>query len=126
MIPSLIFTLSLSALVQFALAYCRSLLIAYAKVEVSEHTLQLAGLIGEIFGPREFDRLMALVNQQESPGDDNTEIRVITLYHDLLKTARILVSPLGRNASDWFDSELSLCTHFAAVTLDRRFSTVTH
>jgi hypothetical protein len=125
MLPSLIFIFSIGALVQFAFAYCRSLLLAYAKVQVSEHTLQLAGLIGEIFRPHEFGRLMALVDMQVSPGDDGAEIRVITFYHELLRSARILVSPLGRGASTWFDRELSLCTHFAAVTLDRRLSVVT-
>lgn len=125
MLPSLIFIFSIGALVQFGLAYCRSLLLAYAKVEVSEHTLQLAGLIGEIFKPHEFSRLMALVDVQPSPGDDGAEIRAITFYRELLRSARILVAPLGRGASTWFDQELSLCTHFAAVTLDRRLSVVT-
>jgi len=125
MIPSLIFMFSVGALAQFALAYCRSLLLAYAKVEVSEHTLQLAGLIGEIFRPHEFARLMALIDMQESPGDDTFEIRTIKLYHDLLMSFRILLSPMGCCASIWLDRELSRCTHFAAVTLDRRLSAVT-
>jgi hypothetical protein len=105
-------------------AYCRTLLLAYAKVEVSEHTLQLAGLIGEIFRPHEFSRLMALVEMQASPGDDATEIIAITLYHGLLMSVRLLVSLLERSTSNCFDRELSHCTHFAAVTRGRRLAAV--
>jgi len=122
MIPALIFTFSLCALGQFALAYCQSLLLAYAKVEISEKTLQLIGANREVFEASDFNRLMVLARKEHNPADDVTEIRTIKLYQGFLQVVRFLVSPLGSGATGWFDGDLLRCTHFAAVTLDRRLS----
>ena len=119
MIASLIFILSLGALGQFGVAYCQTLLLAYNKVELSQRVREVAD-IGERLAPSDFDRLLQLVRLAPPLADDATEIRAVSIYFRLASAAGVLVSPLSRKASQWFENELAHCSHFAAVTLDRR------
>lgn len=119
MIASLVFLFSLGALGQFAIAYCRTLLLAYNKVELSQHVREVTG-IGEALAPSDFQRLLQLVRLAPPLGDDATEIRAVSIYFRLARVAGALVSPLSQKASLWFEQELKRCSYFAAVTLDRR------
>lgn len=91
MIPALLLLLSITALVQFSLAFCRSLLFTYSKVELSERVREVSGLSGETVEAGEFSRLMNLVFLAPDPGDDAMEIRSVTLYHTLVALARWFV-----------------------------------
>jgi hypothetical protein len=119
MIASLVFIFSLGALGQFAIAYCRTLLLAYNKVELSQHVREFTG-IGDSLAPSDFQRLLQFVRLAPPLADDATEIRVVSIYFRLARVAGALVSPLSRQASRWFEQELERCSYFAAVTLDRR------
>lgn len=92
MIPALLLLLSLATLVQFSLAFCRSLLLTYSKVELSERVREVTGLSGETVEADEFSRLMNLVFLAPEPGDDAMEIRSVTLYYTLVVVARWFVS----------------------------------
>lgn len=122
MIASLVFIFSLGALGQFAVAYCRTLLLAYNKVELSARVREVTG-IGETVAASDFDRLLQLVRLAPPLADDATEIRAVKVYHGLACVARVLASPVSRQASQWIQGELERCSYFAAVTLDRRLAT---
>jgi hypothetical protein len=115
-----ILILSGGALAQFLLAYCRALLLTYAKVGLSPRALDLTGLAGETWEPREFDRVMGLARLAPNPRDDAGEIRTITAYCRVMRIAGSLLAPFSRTAREWIRQELSRCTYFAVVTLDRR------
>jgi hypothetical protein len=119
MIASLVFLFSLGALAQFAIAYCRTLLLAYNKVELSQRVREVTG-IGDTLAPSDFQRLLQLVRLAPPLADDATEIRAVSIYFRLAHMAGALLSPLSHQASHWFESELARCSYFAAVTLDRR------
>jgi hypothetical protein len=119
MIASFVFLFSLGALVQFAIAYCRTLLLAYNKVELSQRVREVTG-IGDTLAPSDFQRLLQFVRQAPPLADDATEIRAVSIYFRLARVAGALASPLSRQASLWFKNELARCSYFAAVTLDRR------
>jgi len=121
MIASLVFIFCLCALGQFAVAYCRTLLLAYNKVELSTRVREVAG-VSESVAASDFDRLLQLVRLAPPLADDSAEIRAVRMYHWLASIAAALVSPFSREASDWFQAELERCSHFAAVTLDRRLA----
>lgn len=122
MIPSLIFVLSLGALAQFAISYCRTLLLHSSEIVVSTRLQEVAG-VAENCSPSDFDRIVQLIRFAPQMQDDAGRMRAISVYYRLTRVASALVSPLSREASNWFDGELSRCAHFAAVTLDRRLAT---
>ena len=58
---AIIFVISLAMLAQFFVAYCCSLLAAYAKIEVSAQAFRMAGLGSGDARAEEFHRLFQLV-----------------------------------------------------------------
>jgi|HubBroStandDraft_6_1064221.scaffolds.fasta_scaffold05812_2 hypothetical protein len=120
MIAACILVMSVGAMLQFALAYCRTLLVAYSKVELSPLTLQVAKLSSESFEPDEFYRVMCLARMAQPNRDDAAEIHSISAYYRLVEFIGYIVAPFSRTARAWIRQELSRCTYFAAVTLDRR------
>ena len=106
-------------LAQFFVAYCRSLLTAYAKVELSVQACRMAGLGSGDAQADEFHRLFQLVRLCPDPGDDGLELSAVHAYYGLLS---MLQAPLflAPAAATWVDRERAACAHFAAVALDRR------
>ena len=115
-----ILILALGGLLQFSVAYCRSLLIAYGKVEISERTRELAGIGGDRIEPEGFGRLMAFVRMAPDPGDDSMDIQIVKMYFRVMNFARSVTAPISARMARWTEGELSSCAYFAAVTLDRR------
>lgn len=122
MISILILVFTLGALGQFFVAYCRTLLLTYEKVEITQRTRDVTGLAGNAVPPNEFARLMQLLRVAPDPGDDATEIAAVSVYFHVMNVVGSLVSPLSQSSSRWIDRELSRCAYFAAITLDRRLA----
>jgi hypothetical protein len=109
-----------AALMQFSVAYCRTLLMTYEKVELSTKAREVIGLNGVAIEPNAFHRLMVIVRLAPDPGDDGMEIRTVGLYYQIARLAGWLASPLSNRVSTWFEKELERYSYFAAVALDRR------
>lgn len=124
MIASLVLMFSVGALGQFAVAYCRTLLLAYNKVELSARVREVTG-IGQAVAASDFDRLLQLVRLAPSLADDASEMRTVRVYHGVASLANAILSPLSKSVSQWIQGELESCSHFAAVALDRRLATAT-
>lgn len=122
MIPALIFVVSAVALFQFFVSYCRSLVAAYSKVELSEQTREVAGIEDHIVAGDDFHRLLQLVGLCPEPGDDKMEIWSVRNYYRLLNALRAVFRPLAPSVSEWAERERVGCSYFAAVTLDRRIT----
>ena len=122
MISAFMLVLAVGALVQFFFAYCRTLLLTYSKVEISERARDVTGISIERVDPEEFSRLMGLLRVAPDPRDDAAELRAVSVYFRVVQLANWLVSPLSRAAQEWSEIELGRCAHFAAVALDRRLA----
>lgn len=122
MIPALLLVVSVAALVQFTLAFCRSLLLTYDKVELSERVREVTGLNSGTVEAGEFARLMNLVHLALDPGDDAMEIRSVSAYQTLVLMVRWMLLHTWAAGRKWCENELQRCAHFAAVTLDRRLA----
>jgi hypothetical protein len=122
MISACILLLCIGAASQFVLAYCRTLLLTYEKVSISPSTLEVTGYTGESWQPQEFDRLMGLARIAPNLLDDASEIRAVTAYYSVVNFAGSMIAPFSSAAREWVQQELSRCTYFAAVTLDRRLA----
>ena len=125
MIATAIFVISLLALAQFFISYCRSLVAVYSKVEVSAQALEMAGLSGAEVRGDEFRRLMWLLKVCPDPGDDRTELLAVRAYYGVLSLLREL-SGLAPSIAAWVDGERRGCAYFAVVALDRRLAPNSH
>ena len=116
--------LGLGSLVQFAIAYCRTLLLAYSKVEVSEKAYAVAGIAASEVSYDDFDRLIRLAQMAPDPEDDSAEIATVRVYYVAMRLLRWLTAPFSARLAKLAECELTSCAYFAAVTLDRRLSPV--
>ncbi|HEX9759881.1 MAG TPA: hypothetical protein VGA40_03130 [Candidatus Acidoferrales bacterium] len=121
MIAVFILVVSLAVLLQFFVSYCRSIIAAYGKVELSEQARDLAGAGSRLRG-EDFPRLVQLVDLCPEPGDDGTEIRAVRLYYKMMGGLRALFRAMAPVVSGWADQERGQCAYFAAVALDRRIA----
>ena len=119
MIAAIIFVISLVMLAQFFVAYCRSLLAAYAKIEVSAQACRIAGLGSGDARADEFHRLFQLVRLCPDPGDDGLELRAVHAYYGLLSALQLPFA-FAPTAATWVARPRADCAHFLAVALDRR------
>jgi hypothetical protein len=121
MISALIIVFSIGSLIQFFIAYCRSLVLAYGKVELSAKTREVAAIANDIPAD-EFKRLLLLARMYPDPGDDHVEIRAVSAYYSLLSVLHTLLNAIRRQSDGWTGRERAACAYFAAVTLDRRIA----
>lgn len=126
MIAALIVIFSSGALAQFLLAYCRSILIVYSKVEISEKTREVAGIEGREVSGQEFGRLLGLLRAAPDPGDDRREISVVAFYYHLVGAADRMFAWLAPPVRRWAEQERSGCAYFVAVALDRRVAAISN
>jgi len=122
MIAALMLVFTVGALVQFFIAYCRTLLLAYGKVELTERIRQVAGINVIPLEPLEFQRLIGLLRVAPDPGDDAAEIRAVSLYYQAVRLFSRVASRISKAARHWAEGELTRCTYFAAIALDRRLA----
>jgi hypothetical protein len=120
MIPALICVISIAAFLQFFVSYCRSILAASRKVELSARVREVTGLASQDVASDDFDRLLQLVRLCPERGDDHAEIRAVGTYYGMMNLLRRV--PLAPGLAAWAEQERRSCSYFAAVALDRRIS----
>lgn len=120
MIAALIFVISLAALLQFFVLHCRSILAYSRRIELSGHIREVTGLASQDVSAGDFDRLLQLARLCPDRGDDNKDIRVVSLYYRLLNLLGRVSRSLVPRVAEWADTERRGCSYFAAVALDRR------
>ena len=122
MIAALILVISVAALLQFFVSYCRSLVASCSGVDLAEETRELTGIRHRTAPAEEFPRLMMLVRMCPEPGDDRFEVRAVRWYYRLLSVFRAVLRSPAPSVAEWAESERNGCAYFAAVALDRRIA----
>jgi hypothetical protein len=122
MMAILIAAVSLAALVQVFISYCRSVLAAARRVELSARVVALAGMEGENLVANDFDRILQLVHLCPEHDADRTGVRAIGTYYRLLQVLNSVFGGLNPRVALWTEHESASCSHFAAVVLDRCIS----
>jgi hypothetical protein len=122
MIASLILVISLAALMQFFVSYCRSIIAASRKVELSEQVREVTGVEDRNIRGDEFGRLLQLVQLCPEPGGDRVELRAVRTYFGLLGLTRATLRSLVPRIASWVERERENCAYFAAVALDHRIA----
>ena len=121
-IAVLICVISIALLLQFFVSYCRSVIAATRKAELSDRVREVAGIEGQTVRGDEFSRLVQLLHLCPGRGDDTGDLRAVSMYFALLDGMKALFRPLSAAAARWAEAERDNCSYFAAVVLDRRIS----
>jgi hypothetical protein len=122
MIAALICVVSLAALLQFFVSYCRSVLASSRSVELSEQVREVTGIPDARFAPEDFSRLLQLLRLCPETGDDRTELRAVGAYFGMLRALGRVMQPVVPGVAGWAEQERCNCSYFAAVALDRRIA----
>jgi hypothetical protein len=122
MIAILIFGVSLAALLQFFVFYCRAVLASVRGTALSADVREVTGIRGHAIAGDDFSRIVQLVHLCPEPDSDGTRFRAVRSYFLLMSFLRDTVRNLIPAAAAWAEAERQACSYFAAVTLDRRIS----
>jgi hypothetical protein len=123
MLAALILVVSIAFLVQFFVAYCRSLLAASYQVELSDQAHEITGIEDRLVKGKDFKRVLQLIRLcPEPPGNDRFRLRAVSAYFALLNLLRASFRSLAPRIAAWAAQERATCAYFAAVALDRRIA----
>lgn len=118
---TLIFLLSAAALLQFFISYCRSLIAASIKQPLSAEVRDVTGIPNNASGD-DYARVVQLLDLCPERPEERGHIRAINAYFGLLNFVRATLAKIIPALVTWTEMERGQCTHFAAVTLDRRIA----
>src|ERR1700738_1811810 len=116
MMAAVIFVISVAALMQFFVSYCRSLIAASARRALSVDVQDVIGIRRSASG-EDFARVMQFLHLCPDRREDRNGIKAIGAYFRLLGA----VGTMGRiipSLRAWTESERSQCAYFVAVALD--------
>ncbi|HLW99789.1 MAG TPA: hypothetical protein VKR82_14160 [Candidatus Acidoferrales bacterium] len=122
MTTAFIFVLSVVALLQFFISYCRSVIAATVTQPVSDQVREVTGIRDPEIDGAEFARLLQLARLCPETGKDRARIAAVRAYYRLLSVFRTISGRYVPGVVSWTERELSRCAHFAAIALDRRIN----
>jgi hypothetical protein len=122
MIAALIYVVSLVALIQFFVYYCRSVLASSRRVELSARVREAARVANDSVAADDFERFLELVRLCPENGAERADIRAVGAYYSLLHMLARLSRATAPSIAAWAERERQGCSHFAAVALDRSIS----
>ena len=121
MTAAIIFVISMAALLQFFISYCRSLIAASSKQVLSPEVKDVTG-IQKFASGDDFKRVMQLLQLCPERPEDRNSIQAIGAYFKILNFLRSTVARIVPSMQAWTELERGQCAYFAAVTLERRIS----
>ena len=121
MMAVFILVLSVAALLQFFVSYCRSLLAASMKHVLSGEVQDVTGISSAALG-EDFPRVVQLLQLCPDRPEDRSGMKAVGAYFSLLGFLRSTITRFVPSWLTWTEAERAQCTYFAAVTLDRRIA----
>ena len=122
MIVALICVISLAALAQVFVSYCRSALASARKADLSERFWEVADFENRAISADDFDRIFQLVRLCPDYDDGRGDIRTVGVYCHLLEAIGRAAEKLMPGVAAWSVRERQECSLYAAVALDRNIS----
>ncbi len=121
MTAAIIFVISMAALLQFFISYCRSLIAASSKQVLSPEVKDVTG-IQKFASGDDFNRVMQLLQLCPERPEDRNSVQAIGAYFKILNFLRSTVARIVPSMQVWTELERGHCAYFAAVALERRIS----
>lgn len=117
MIPIVLLIASGGALCQFALYYWRAVLAGVASQPLSDRMIEAAGIGSDTLVAADFSAMMNLHDMTPGLREHNEGLRLVRFYYKALKA----ISRLPQ-AAEWANREMTTCSRYVAVLLDRRLT----
>jgi hypothetical protein len=121
MMAAVIFVISVAALMQFFVSYCRSLIAASARRALSVDVQDVIGIRRSASG-EDFARVMQFLHLCPDRREDRNGVKAIGAYFRLLGAVGTTMGRVIPSLRAWTESERSQCAYFVAVALDRRIA----
>lgn len=115
MFAAMLFTISVVAMSQFALYYCRAVLAGVAAQPVSDRVLAAAHVEDGHLLPQHFETLAELHELTPDLKPNPSSLGLVRLYYRLVQGLGLL--PM---LAAWSEQERLVCARYAAVQVDRR------
>jgi hypothetical protein len=120
MFAAMLLTISILAMLQFALYYWRALLAGVAAQPVSERVLEAAHLEGDDFCAADYERLASLHEMTPELKSGNNGLGLVGAYHAMIHMVDAAFGKMSPAVASWSERESTLCARYAAVQIDRR------
>lgn len=121
MMAAFILACSIVFLLQFFVSYCRSLIAASAREQLSQEVQEVTGMMNPA-KEEEFARVVQLLQLCPERPEERGEISLIRAYFRMLGVVRGTLARIIPSLEKWTSLERGQCTHFVAVVLGRRIA----
>ena len=121
MMAAFILVCSIIFLLQFFISYCRSLIAASAREQLSQEVREVTGM-DRPATEEEFARVLQLLRLCPERPEERGEISLIRAYFRMLGIVRSTMARVVPSLERWASAERGQCTHFVAVVLGRRIA----
>ncbi|MFY9689930.1 MAG: hypothetical protein WAJ86_08345 [Candidatus Acidiferrales bacterium] len=122
MVLALIYIACLLVVLEFFVYRCRSILASSRMIELPAGIREAAGVDRTDVAPGDFEKFVELANlcPEESAGDPS--VCAVCTYYNIVHMLGRASREVAPRLQSWAEREQRNCSHFAAVTLDRRIS----
>jgi len=116
---ALLFAISIVALSQFALYYLRAILVVTAEQPLSDQLLALASLQQSTLSGHDFKAITSLHDLTLGLDRNRPGLGFVSLYYRITESIGSLAGRHLPSLAGWSAREMTLCTRYAAVQVDR-------
>jgi hypothetical protein len=120
MFSAMLLTISIFALVQFAIYYVRSVVAGVAAQPISEEVMAAVSLNGASLSGRDFGIVAKLHELTPNLQKKSSGIGLVRAYFSVVHAIGTLASGRIASITRWAEGEEGLCARYAAVQVDRR------
>jgi hypothetical protein len=115
MIPAIILTVSVTALLQFALYYWRAIIAGIAAQPVSDRIRTAAGLTTAQIGAQDFRSIVSLHDLSPDLRGPNGSFMGVRAYYSVVEKLGSLIPAMA----NWANTEMLTCSRYVAVLVDQ-------
>jgi hypothetical protein len=123
MFATMLFTIAIVALLQFALYYWRAVVAGVASQPVSDRVLAAAQIEEGEFQGSDFEKLASLLNltpELKSGDSGKSGLGLVRAYYQLTENMSAAFGKMSPAVASWSAREQVLCARYAAVQVERR------
>ena len=120
MFATMLFSIAIVALFQFALYYWRAVLTGVASQSVSNRVLEAAQVAEPGLCGADFERLVSLHELTPELQNDHSSLTMVRAYYGAVHRVQSLLKRLSPAFANWGEEEMVLCARYAAVQIERR------
>lgn len=120
MFSAMLLTISIVALVQFAIYYVRSVVAGVAAQPISEDVIAAVSLNGTPLSGRDFGIVAKLHDLTPNLQKKSSGIGLVRAYFPVVHAIGKMTSGRIASIANWAEGERVLCVRYAAVQVDRR------